>query len=323
MANWGFLGAGSIAQSSLGPAVHAAQGATLHAVAARDERRARLLKPAKTYESYPDLLADPDVDIVYVALHNSAHRLWVEEALAAGKHVLCEKPLGLSATEVDSMIQAAHKADRMLVEAAWNRWHPRTRDMEALLETREVGTVEHVAADFHGIAPDAGNYRREHALGGGALYDVGFYAVSLALAAFDWQVPQVRRVQHQRWSATSADSAIAMTLGFPGGGTADIACSLLGDLKEEFTLRGSEGTVRLSDPAYTAGAKPCELELARANGPVDVSPYPATDPYQLMVENIDRALSGRTSYVVPIEQSLLIAQVIDAALKVMGTPPAK
>ena len=120
---WGFLGAGGIARTALAPAVAAASGAVLHAVAARDPARAAALGPVRAYGDYAALLADDDVDAVYVALHNDAHLPWTLAALAAGKHVLCEKPLGLSAAEVDQMAAAA--GDRLVVEASWYRWHPR------------------------------------------------------------------------------------------------------------------------------------------------------------------------------------------------------
>ncbi|ATL25731.1 Gfo/Idh/MocA family protein [Streptomyces formicae] len=314
MANWGFLGAGSIAASSLAPAVHAAPGARLHAVAARDEARAAALAPHRTYAAYPDLLADPEVDIVYVALHNSAHRAWVEAALAAGKHVLCEKPLGLTEAETASMEQAARRAERTLVEAAWNRWHPRTRDAEAAVAAATIGRPLHVTADFHGLAPAPDNYRRVPALGGGALYDVGYYALSATLAAFSWQPPHVAHARWENWDAASADRSATAELVFPCGGTAEVRCSLDGELAEEFTVHGTEGALRLSAPAFTAGAAPCTLASTSEHPrrTVDVREYAPTDPYRLMVTDVDRALSGGTGYLVPPEQSRLIARVIDA-----------
>ncbi|QEU96198.1 Gfo/Idh/MocA family protein [Streptomyces kanamyceticus] len=314
MANWGFLGAGSIAASSLAPAVHAAPGARLHAVAARDEARAAALAPRRTYTAYPDLLADPEVDIVYVALHNSAHRPWVEAALAAGKHVLCEKPLGLTETETAAMEQAARRAERTLVEAAWNRWHPRTRDAEAAIAGSAIGRPLHVTAAFHGLAPAPDNYRRVPALGGGALYDVGYYALSAALAAFSWRMPRVEHARWESWDASSADRSVVADLAFPCGGTAEIRCSLDSELAEEFAVHGTEGSLRLSEPAFTAGAAPCTLATTseHVRRTADVREYAPTDPYRLMVTDVDRALSVGTGYLVPTEQSRLIARLIDA-----------
>ncbi|MGW2248919.1 Gfo/Idh/MocA family protein [Kitasatospora sp. NPDC001660] len=308
MANWGFLGAGSIAASSLAPAVHAADGPRLHAVAATDARRARTLAPARVYTRYEDLLDDPAVDIVYVALHNSAHRPWVERALRAGKHVLCEKPLGLTAAEVSAMTATARAAGRLLVEAAWNRWHPRTRDLEDLITRGAIGTVHTVAARFDGLAPAPGNYRLDIALGGGALYDVGYYAVSAALAAFGWRAPTVVRAEQEHWRPGSADSVTRFLLEFRGRGTAEVGCSLVGGMSETFTTTGTGGSITLTPPAFCAGSAPTTLTTTGG----DRRHYPAQDPYRLMVESVDAAAHGdTTAHLVPIAQSLLIATTLD------------
>ncbi|MER7673479.1 Gfo/Idh/MocA family oxidoreductase [Kitasatospora sp. NPDC096128] len=309
MANWGFLGAGSIAASSLAPAVHAAHGPRLHAVAATDARRARALDPARVYPDYGDLLDDPAVDIVYIALHNSAHRPWVERALRAGKHVLCEKPLGLTAAEVAAMTATARATGRLLVEAAWNRWHPRTRDLEGLIARGAIGTVRSVTARFDGLAPAPGNYRRDAALGGGALYDVGYYAVSAALAAFGWRAPNVLRAEQDHWQPGSADSATRVLLEFPGRGTAEVGCSLVGAVSETFTATGTDGSITLAPPAYCAGSAASDLTATGA----DRRHYPAQNPYRLMVEAVDSAARGdTTAHLVPLAQSLLIATTLDA-----------
>ncbi len=181
---WGFLGAGYIARAALAPAVHSADGAALVAAGARDIARAAALGPrGAAYGSYDEVLADPSVEAVYIALANDDHLPWAERALAAGKHVLCEKPLGLTAAEVRQMAATARAADRLLVEASWNRWHPRTRRAEALLRSGAIGAVRRVEAGFTfaGVAED--NYRLDPARGGGALYDVGCYATAAALWA--------------------------------------------------------------------------------------------------------------------------------------------
>ncbi|WP_380282186.1 Gfo/Idh/MocA family protein [Kitasatospora purpeofusca] len=308
MTNWGFLGAGSIARSSLAPAVHADHSATLHSVASSDPERARALAPLRTYSSYDALLQDSDLDVVYIALHNSAHCRWTEAALRAGKHVVCEKPLGLSRTEVDTMVRAAADTGRLLVEAAWNRWHPRTRDLEAMIANGAIGTVTSVTARFDGLAPPPGNYRRDPALGGGALLDVGYYAVSATLAAFGWRAPRVVWAKQARWDTDSADCESAFLLEFPGYGVAEIRCSLNGSRAEEFTATGTDGTLRLSAPAFCAATAPAHLTGT------DRTPrtYPAIDPYRVMVRAVEEAVAGRPCYLVPLAQSRLIASTIDA-----------
>ena len=105
--NWGFLGAGYVASRGLAPAVHASRGANLYAVASRDEQRSATLEPERIHATYKDLLADEHVDAVYISLSNSQHRERVTKSLEAGKHVLCEKPLGLNAQETEEMFATA------------------------------------------------------------------------------------------------------------------------------------------------------------------------------------------------------------------------
>ncbi len=190
---WGFLGAGFVASRGMAPAVHAASGAVLQAVGARDAARAAALQPAGGVGSYAEICARDDVDAVYVSLPNDDHLHWVLHALEAGKHVLCEKPLGMNADEVGVMRAAAEGRGLLLVEAAWNRWHPRTRRIEALVAGVTGPREVRAWFTFPGVPSD--NYRLDPARGGGALLDVGCYAVSAALAALTADVVGIGAVE--------------------------------------------------------------------------------------------------------------------------------
>jgi xylose dehydrogenase (NAD/NADP) len=318
---WGFLGAGGIAYSSLGPAVRAADGAVLHAAAARDPQRAAGLEPAVTYGSYAELLADGDVEAVYVSLHNSVHLEWTLAALAAGKHVLCEKPLGLTAAEVDEMTAAADRADRMLVEAVWNRWHPRTREAEQLVNDGALGTVHRVVARFDGGTPPAGgNYRFEPGLGGGSLYDVGCYAIAGALWAFGWQRPTEVTARAELWPG-GADRRTVAELRFKDGGSAEVVAGFTGEPEQRLEITGTAGTLELVPPAYSAKTESATLRLSsdvRANGNGNGTTWPPTDPYRLMVEEISRAIRGEPATVVPLSQSRAGAAVLDRIREAAG-----
>ena len=142
--NWGFLGAGFVASRGLAPAVHASRGANLYAVASRDEERSATIEPERVHATYGDLLADERVDAVYISLSNSQHLEWVTKSLEAGKHVLCEKPLGLNATETEAMFDCASRHDRLLIEAVWGRWHPRFARMVEVVASGAIGNIEHI-----------------------------------------------------------------------------------------------------------------------------------------------------------------------------------
>ena len=234
--------------------------------------------------SYERLLEDAEVDAVYVPLVNSLHREWTLKALAAGKHVLCEKPLAMNAAEAEEMAAAAQAAGRVLMEALMYRFHPRIR---ALRE--EAGEVIHLAARF-GFPLDApGNYRLDPALGGGALLDVGCYGVSAA-RWFLGEPQQVAAVEHRE--PGEVDLSVSAALRFPGGATATVWGSFESPEDQELVLIGPSGVRHLPQP-FTAWRDP-------------------DDPYQLMVEAFSEAvLAGRPAPLPPAE-SIANLRVLDA-----------
>ena len=309
---WGFVGAGWIAHQALGPAVHCADGAVLHAVAARDADRARSLGPTgPAYGSYDALLDDPDVEAVYISLNNDAHIRWTLRALEAGKHVLCEKPLGLSTGEVEQMAAAAARHDRLLVEATWSRWHPRTQRAIALITTGAVGRVTSVDTGFTFPSVPANNYRLDVAMGGGALYDIGPYSVGAALWAVpagDVEVISVDVVRH----ASGVDLTTAAELRI-GEVSASVRTSVAEDAAQWVRVIGDEATLVLEPPAHTSHLAPSSLQLLASSGTERTLYFPAVDPYQVMVEHVSRAIRGDDSaYVLPLTESLRVAGAIDA-----------
>ncbi|WP_440899299.1 Gfo/Idh/MocA family protein [Actinosynnema sp.] len=306
---WGFLGAGGIARNSLAPAVRESRTAVLRAAAARDPARARALGAEVTHGDYAALLADPTVDVVYVALHNSAHREWTAKALRAGKHVVCEKPMGLTAAEVAELASEAAAAGKILVEACWNRWHPRTRALQRLLGEGALGTVREVRSGFRGGRPPEGDYRHDPALGGGALYDVGCYAIACALLAFDWRLPAVRAAR-QELGPTGVDETTTAELVFPDG-VATIESSLTGQQDEWFSAIGDKGSVELSFPAFTGGAGQVEM-IYRSETGTRTEAYPPINPYTVMVDEVSAASRGREAFLVGLGETAAVAEVIDS-----------
>jgi predicted dehydrogenase len=313
---WGFLGAGSIAATALAPAVHAAEGAVLHAAAARDAERAAALRPARAYGDYAALLADDEVEAVYIALSNDLHLPWTLAALEAGKSVLCEKPLCLSAEEVDTVQAAARAADRRVVEASWYRWHPRVRLAQQRLV--EIGPVQHVAAGFLFEGTLDGNYRLEPGRGGGALYDVGCYAVSACL----WSVrrgPPGDVVAQSRTGATGVDLESRAVLRWPAdGGACEVEAEVHvgisgGGNGQWLVITGERGEIELRDEPYTAWKDDAtELWVSDGRGTERV-PVAPVDAYRVMVEETSSALRGGPGWVLPLEESRQTAAVLDAA----------
>jgi xylose dehydrogenase (NAD/NADP) len=305
MTRWGFLGAGNIATVALAPAVHAAEGAVLQAAAARDPGRAGALGPVTTHATYDALLADPEVDAVYVSLSNEAHLPWTLAALAAGKHVLCEKPLCLTAGEVDQI--AGARGEQLVVEASWYRWHPRVRMAQQRLA--DIGTVEHVTAGFAFAGQLDGNYRMDPARGGGALYDVGHYAVSAVLWAVGRGLPADVSAR-ARWSGSGVDLSTEAVLDWDGA-SAEVRVGIDEALGQWLVVTGSHGELELRDAPYTSWKDDAtELWVSDRTGTERV-PVPPADAYREMVEQMSSVLGGGPGWVLPLEESRETAACLD------------
>jgi predicted dehydrogenase len=305
---WGFLGAGLIA-GVLAQAVRDADGAVLQAVGARDAERARALGPRRAFGSYDEVVAADDVDAVYIALSNEAHLPWTLAALRAGKAVLCEKPLGLTAAEVDEMSATADETGGLLVEASWYRWHPRIRLAQQRLA--DVAPVRHVAAGFAFAGQLEGNYRLEVARGGGALYDVGCYAVSACLWAVGRGLPD-EVVGRSELGPTGVDLDTRAILSWHDGAEAEVQAGISVDAGQWLVIRGDRGELELRDAPYTSW-KDHDTELWVSDGTgTERLPVRADDPYRRMVEEFSSVLRGGPAWVLPLQESRDTAAVLDA-----------
>jgi xylose dehydrogenase (NAD/NADP) len=302
---WGFIGAGWIAKIALAPAVHEASGAVLQAAAARDPERAKALGPVTVHPTYDALLADPDVDAVYISLSNEAHLPWTLAALAAGKHVLCEKPLCLTAEEVDQI--AAAQGDLLVVEASWYRWHPRVRLAQQHLA--QIGEVRHVSAGFAFEGSLDGNYRLDPSRGGGALYDVGHYAVSAALWAVGRGLPKDVAAR-ARWSDSGVDLSTEAVLDWDGA-TAQIRAGIDEGAGQWLVITGDHGELELRDAPFTSWTgQPTELMVSDGSTTTRL-PVSPENAYRIMVEEVSSVIQGGPGWVLPLAESRLTAAALD------------
>jgi predicted dehydrogenase len=291
----------------MAPAVHAADGAVLQAVGARDAARAAALEPVGSVGSYPQVCASDEVDAIYVSLPNNDHLHWVQVALDAGKHVLCEKPLGMDAAEVDQMRRAAGRADRLLVEAAWNRWHPRTRRIEELVAPVTGRREVRAWFTFPGVPAD--NYRLDPARGGGALLDVGCYTVSAALAALGADAVGIVSVE-RHLGPTGVDLTTRAVLDHANG-SATVTASFERPESQGLTIEAPGLSVEFGGQAFTTWREPCVLRVVQ-DGDAREERFPACDPYQLMVEAVSARIRGEDAWVLPLGTSQAVAATLDA-----------
>ena len=248
----GILGAARIAPMALVRPARAVPEAQVVAVAARDparaERFARKHGIPRVHTGYDALLADPEIDAVYNPLPNSLHCEWTLRALAAGKHVLCEKPLASNADEAQRMAEAADAAKRVLIEAFHWRHHPLAARMREIVRSGELGEIRHVETTTCIPLWIPGDIRYRYELAGGALMDIGSYAVNMLRWLAEAE-PDVVSVE-TRLLSPKVDRWLRAELRFPDGRTGRITCSLLSStvLRLENRVEGSRGSLHAFNP---------------------------------------------------------------------------
>jgi D-xylose 1-dehydrogenase (NADP+, D-xylono-1,5-lactone-forming) len=238
---WGILGPGKISRAFL---AGLAGSSTEHAVAvgSRDPNRARAVATefgvGRAYGSYEQLLSDDDVEAVYVGTPNAAHGPWAIAAARAGKHVLCEKPLGVSRAEAEQMFSVAREEGVWLMEAFMYRFHPRTRKLAELVAAGDIGAPTLVRGSFGFPLSDRGNVRLSAELAGGALMDVGCYPVNAARMLAG---PVTNATATARWQ--DVDVTLAGVLDHESGALSLISCSLAGGRHNVLQVVGTDGVI--------------------------------------------------------------------------------
>jgi D-xylose 1-dehydrogenase (NADP+, D-xylono-1,5-lactone-forming) len=303
MFHYGVLGTGRIARkfiAALGPASEVG----VLAVASREQARAASvageLGVARAYGSYDALLADADVQGVYIALPHHLHAEWAIRAARAGKHVLCEKPLSLTLAEAEAMFEAARDGGVWLMEAFMHRFHPQTLRVQELLAAGAVGRVRLVQLNF-GIVlgrPEDTRWRPE--MGGGALYDLGCYCVNFARMVTGEAPARVQATA--RWSASGVDEVFAATLEYPGGALAQFTCDYVTGFHQTANVYGEEGVLAL-ERAFTMqpdAATHIRLWRGAHYAPLEEIVVPPVNHYCLEAEGLAALVrAGHTSHGLP------------------------
>ncbi len=262
----------------------------------------------RAWPSYEALLADSDVDAVYVALPNTLHVEWSIRALEAGKHVLCEKPLGRDSAEVARAFDVAERAGLVLMEAFMYRHHPQIKRAREVLDGDAVGELRLVRAAFCSTVgrPDDVRWIRE--LGGGALLDVGCYCVS-GMRLVAGEPEEVFGVQ--TLTAGGVDVRFAGTLRFSGGVLGHFSCALDTAPSQALEAVGSDGALLVSHP-FTADVERVELRRGEKLEEIEVE---HVDRYRLQLENFARAIRGDEPPLLGRDDAVAQARTLDALFR--------
>jgi len=293
---WGVIAAtAQVAQKAVLPAIAASPGARLVAMASERSHRLRAdatFGARRIYGSYAALLDDPDVEAVYVPLPNGLHRQWVERAAAAGKHVLCEKPLAPTAADARAMMRACAAAGVLLLEAYMTPFHPRTAAVEALVRSGRLGALRFARAAFTGVLDRPDDYRWRPEQGGGALLDLGIYCVAPLLAAAGR--PPARVKAAASITASGVDSTFSGWLDFGDGFAGVIECSFEAPERQSLEIVGTDGAAMV-DRAYTPGPQDVVFNVRHRDGRLDQIVTSGADPYQTMIEHFGSVVRGVTT----------------------------
>jgi predicted dehydrogenase len=314
---WGVLSTANIGVRKVIPAMQAGQYCEIEAIASRDLSRAqqvaRELDIAKAYGSYEELLADPEIEAVYIPLPNHLHVPWSIRALEAGKHVLCEKPIGLSSAEAQELLKAAREHPRLKVmEAFMYRHHPQWQRACKLLRDGHIGDLRtiHSFFSYHNVNPD--NIRNQAGIGGGGLMDIGCYCISLSRFLFEAEPQRVMGIVEYD-PEFKVDRMASAILDF-GAGTSTWTCSTQLVPYQRVHVFGTEGRVEIEIPFNAPPDRPCKMWHQRG-AKVEEIVLDVVDQYTIQGDLFSRAVLEDKPVPTPLEDAVANMKIIEAVAR--------
>jgi predicted dehydrogenase len=316
---WGILSTANIGIKRVIPAIIAGQRGVVAAIASRDaDRAARVAADfgiARAYAGYQKLLDDPEIEAIYNPLPNHLHVEWTVRALDAGKHVLCEKPIGLNAAEAQAIIAARERSGKRVLEAFMVRFHPQWHRIRTLVGEGRIGTVRAIQSAFAFSMLDPNNVRNREEWGGGALYDVGCYPIVTARYLFGAE-PERAVALIDRDPKLGIDRVTSGLLAFPGGGQLTFSSALQLASYQRVVVLGSQGRIEVSVPFTPQKDYACRLIIdsgASLDGSSSVfEQFPAVDQYALQCDQAAAVMRNEAEQEFPIEDAIANMRVIDA-----------
>jgi xylose dehydrogenase (NAD/NADP) len=313
---WGIISTADIGAKRVIPAIHHSQNGEVAAVASRDPRRARAFARANgiptAYGSYEELLADPDIDAVYNPLPNHLHAEWSIRAAEAGKATLCEKPFASDAAEAQEMVDAFAERGILLAEAFMYRFHPRTRRIKEMIGDEAIGDVQIIHAAFSFDIDDEDDIRLKREMAGGALMDVGCYCINV-MRFVTGEEPDRASAQAEFGARSGVDERLVGTLGFPSGVLGVFDCSVRTPDRQMVEIRGTKGRI-VVDLAFVPPEDEAATFQLWQGDEVEIIAVPATDQYQLMVEDFADALLNDRPPRFPPQDGVANMRVVDRLL---------
>ena len=318
---WGILGCAAIAERAVIPAIHQSEWNEVFAVASRNRDKARDYASVNNiphyYDSYEALLNDESIDAVYIPLPNHLHKQWTIKAMEAGKHVLCEKPITLTASEAEEIAAVSKRTGKLAVEAFMYRYQARFSIVRSLIDKGEIGDIRLFKGSFtFNSSSKTEDVRYVKEWGGGSLYDVGCYPISAARLLL--QAEPIAATMQGLFSDTygGVDMFASGLLEFPNQTAALIDCGMWAAFRNEIELIGTEGVIKIPHAFVPSNDDETAIYVEK-NGETIRHAAPYINSYILQVDTFAKAVRLGEAIPYTIEDAILNMKVIDAALKSM------
>ena len=318
---WGVLSTAKIGTGKVIPAMQRAELCDVAAIASRDIEKAKAAADAlgipQAYGSYAELLADPQIEAVYNPLPNHLHVPLSLQAAEAGKHVLCEKPLALTAAEAQTLVEARDRAGVLIQEAFMVRYHPQWRRARELVRSGAVGELRAVQGLFSYDNRDPGNIRNMAAIGGGGLYDIGCYPIVGARFLFAAEPTRVVGLidRDPEWKI---DRLTTVILDFPNG-QASFTCSTQLAPYQRMQICGTKARIEIEIPFNAPADKPCRIFIddgsRLGNAGIAVEEFPVSDQYAEQGNAFSRAIRSGEPLEFPLEDAVQGMRIVDAVFR--------
>ncbi|MDZ7316497.1 MAG: Gfo/Idh/MocA family oxidoreductase [candidate division KSB1 bacterium] len=314
---WGILSTAKIAVEKVIPAMQQSKWCEIVAISSREEPKARetaeKLGIRKAYGSYEALLADPEIEAVYNPLPNHLHVPWTIRALEAGKHVLCEKPIGLNAADAETLLQTAQRFPHLKVmEAFMYRFHPQWRKAKELVEEKAIGELRTIQTLFSYHNDDPANVRNQADIGGGGLLDIGCYAVSLSRWLFNEEPNRVFGVRqiHPQFKVDALTSGILQF----SAGTATFTVGTLLQPYQRVQIFGTKGRIEIEIPFNAPPDRPTRIWL-QCGGEMQEIVFPICNQYTLQGDAFSRAVLEDQPVPTPLKDAVANMRALDALVE--------
>lgn len=316
---WGIISTANIGTENVIPAIQWASNCSVEAISSRDQAVAQSaadrLNIPRAFGSYEAMLADPDIDAVYNPLPNHLHQEWTLKALEAGKHVLCEKPIGMNVAEARTIDAAANEHGLKVMEAFMYKLHPSWVKVQELIAEGRIGQVKAVQSWFSYFNDDPTNIRNIAEYGGGALMDIGCYAISASRLAFGDEPDRIEATmrRHPQWGTDFTTTAL---MEFPGGGVADFTVSTQMESDQRVSIVGTTGRIEVQIPFNIPADIPTRIFVTNG-GDAPVNPntetieFAAKNQYTSQAEGFAAAILNDTQVPTPLSDAIANMDVID------------